>query len=705
MYNIIIIFILASTFIALIYSYYNYLHVVNISIENKEMARIASLISEGASTFLKRQYKVLIYFIIFIAFILFIINFNNKYCIIQAFTFIFGAFVSGFTGFLGMSVATKANLRTASYAQKGLIDSLHIAFRGGSIMGLCTASFALLSLTFIYFIVFQLTKSINITLHILVGFSMGASSIALFSRVGGGIYTKAADISADLVGKIETKLPEDDPRNPAVIADNVGDNVGDIAGMGADLFESYAGAIIATMIIGSTLSSISTPSLKIFILLPIILAGIGILVSILGIVFILNSVHQNPQYILNAGNNLTVSLMILSSFIIIYFLIPQTFFSLIENKDFNGLGLFISIITGILTGVGIGWSTEHYCSKNSATVNEIVKSSISGHATNVITGIAVGMKSTVIPIILMSMAILLSDYCAGIYGISLAAVGMLSTVGMQLAIDAYGPIVDNAGGIAVMAKMSTSVRKNTDHLDSIGNTTAAIGKGFAIGSAALTAFALFNAYQSKIAIYSSKITIDISKPHVMVGMLIGGMLTFLFSYFTISAVSKAAKTIIIEIRSQFKKSPEILRGEKFPNYTKCIDISTIAALQGMIKPGLLAIFIPIFAGLLDKTGLLLAGIMAGTTVTGVLIAIFMANAGGAWDNAKKQIEENMRLQNKSYKNKILTLQYDASITGDTVGDPFKDTAGPSINILIKLMNIVSLMFIPIMTKYGIEIFL
>jgi len=700
--NYIIISIIVSL-LAIIFNIFNAFSIKNISSKNKKIQEIGTLISEGSLAYLHRQYKLLIVFVLIVTGAMIVVNFDQPFYYMHAIAFCSGAFSSGLSGYLGMRTATNVNQKTAEAANQGLRSAFDVAFTGGSIIGINVVSLALLCLSIIFFISFSLTNSIYITLDILTGFSMGASSIALFARVGGGIFTKAADISADLVGKIEVNIPEDDPRNPAVIADNVGDNVGDVAGMGADLFESYIGAIIATMIIGVT-GVIDTSSVfSNFVVLPLVLATIGILASIIGVVCIKYSKSNNPQHILNYGNYMAVIFTIVVSSIYIYYTFSKPFVFSTDDIVYNRLGLVLTVILGIITGIGIGKSTEYYCSKYKHPVNSIVKASYSGHATNVITGISIGMESTVIPIIFITSTIIIANYNVGIYGISLSAMSMLSTVGIQLAVDAYGPIVDNAGGISVMSHMDKDIRKITDELDAVGNTTAAIGKGFAIGSAALTACALFNAYQSKIMIAlesSSPVVIDIGKPHVIAGIFIGGTLPFLFSSLTINAVNDAATAIIEEIRHQFKENANILKGNDAPDYIKCIDISTIAAIKGMVKPGILSIIVPIFAGLIDRSGLFLAGVLIGATVTGVLIAIFMANAGGAWDNAKKQIEENLseiETDNREH--------YEASITGDTVGDPFKDTAGPSINILIKLMSVVSLVVVPIMIKYGTSLFI
>jgi len=691
---------------AILYACYKSILINKIPVHDKEMNFIANAIRNGAFTFIKREYKVILIFVFIISILLLILNLNlnEKQLLLQPITFILGAFGSAFAGFLGMNIATKANVRTTISAKKSIYSALLVAFNGGIVMGMNVAGIGLLGLSLLFSISYLICDSISTVLVILTGFSMGASLIALFARVGGGIFTKGADVGADLVGKIEVGIPEDDPRNPATIADNVGDNVGDVTGMGADLFESYIGALLACMVIGSTVlcNTFTKDENLIFVVLPMFISGIGILASIVGSFFIKYNTSQNPQKILNNCNNISVFLMIIFSSIGIYFLIPNTFQLLNSDNIYYKTGIYISIISGILTGVVIALSTEYYCSKNKKPVNDIVIASSSGHATNIISGISVGMHSTVIPILSIAISIIISSYFAGVYGISLAAVGMLSTIGMQLSIDAFGPIVDNAGGIAVMVKSESYLRERTDQLDAVGNTTAAIGKGFAIGSAALTAFALFTAYQTQISIFlnnNNSVSIDITKPHVVAGMFIGAMLPFFFSALTINAVGTAANAIIKESRTQLK---DILKFNKKPNYEKCIDISTIAALKGMVKPGILVILVPIIGGLMDRTGLFLGGILAGATISGVVMAIFMANAGGAWDNAKKQIEEEKPIIKKNMGKG--SSKHQASITGDTVGDPFKDTAGPSINILIKLMSIISLIIIPFISKFGFSLF-
>ncbi len=689
---------------AILFAYHKSILINKISVTDKEMNDIAVSIRNGAFTFIRREYRVILIFVFVISILLIILNANEKQLLLQPLTFILGAFGSALAGFLGMNIATKANVRTTISAKKSISEALLVAFNGGTVMGMNVAGIGLLGLSLLFIISYSICDSITTSLVIITGFSMGASLIALFARVGGGIFTKGADVGADLVGKIEVGIPEDDPRNPATIADNVGDNVGDVTGMGADLFESYIGALLACMVIGSTVlcNTFTTDENLIFVILPMFISGIGILASIIGSFFIKYNFSKNPQKILNNCNNISVLLMIIFSSIGIYFLIPNTFQLINSTNVFYKTGIYISIISGILTGVIIAISTEYYCSKDKKPVNNIVNASTSGHATNIISGISVGMHSTVIPIIAIAISILISSYFAGVYGISLAAVGMLSTIGMQLSIDAFGPIVDNAGGIAVMAKSDSYLRDRTDQLDAVGNTTAAIGKGFAIGSAALTAFALFTAYQTQISIFlnnNNSVSIDITKPHVIAGMFIGAMLPFYFSALTINAVGVAANAIIKESRKQLK---EILTFNKKPNYERCIDISTIAALKGMIKPGILVILVPIFGGLMDRTGLFLGGILAGATISGVVMAIFMSNAGGAWDNAKKQIEDEKSIIEKNMGKG--SFKHQASITGDTVGDPFKDTAGPSINILIKLMSIISLVIIPFISKFGLSLF-
>ena len=683
----------AAGVFGLLYAAYKANWVLQQDAGEANMQEIARRIEEGAMAFLNREYRVLSVFVVIVAGLLAASSYATpNQTPFVAVSFVVGAFASALSGFFGMRIATKANVRTTAAARKSLPDALNVAFAGGSVMGMCVVGLGLIGLSTLFFLYYHQFSGGNLvlTLNVITGFSMGASSIALFARVGGGIYTKAADVGADLVGKVEAGLPEDDPRNPAVIADNVGDNVGDVAGMGADLFESYVGAIVGAMVLGLSFEAVTNGSSMGPVMLPLFIAAAGIVCSVVGSFFVKTKEGGNPQLALDAGSFGAAGVMAVATFGLAKFFWPETGTGLVSWMDVG-----ISTVIGLVAGVGVGIITSYYCSIGKGPVNSIVEQSKTGHATNIIAGLGIGMQSTAVPILLIAAGVVGANAYGGLYGVAIAALGMLSTTGIQLAVDAYGPIADNAGGIAEMSHQPPEVRERTDTLDAVGNTTAAIGKGFAIASAAMTALALFVAFMQQAGLKS----IDLAEPLVMSGLFVGGMLPYLFSSMAMKAVGEAAMDMITEVRRQFREIPGLLEGTAAPDTARCVDISTTAALRQMVVPGLMAVTTPVVVGF-GFGAEALAGLLAGVTVSGVLLAIFMSNAGGAWDNAKKSFEGGGFTMKDGSVHKKGGPTHAAAVVGDTVGDPFKDTAGPSLNILIKLMSVVALVLAPVLASFG-----
>jgi K(+)-stimulated pyrophosphate-energized sodium pump len=671
-----------------------------------KMTELAGYIADGAMAFLKAEWRVLSIFVVIAAALLAYsgtihevngVQIHSSWII--SISFIIGAVFSAYAGYIGMKVATKANVRTTQAARTSLKQALKVSFTGGTVMGLGVAGLAILGLGGLFIAFLSIfadlgENTVKTAIEVLTGFSLGAESIALFARVGGGIYTKAADVGADLVGKVEAGIPEDDVRNPATIADNVGDNVGDVAGMGADLFGSYVATILATMVLGQEIISVDNFGGLAPILLPMIICGLGIVFSIVGTWFVtIKDEKSNVQNALNLGNWSSMLLTVLASFFVVNWMLPETLN--LRGYEFSKINVFYAIVVGTAVGAIMSIVTEYYTAMGKAPVNSIIQQSSTGHATNIIGGLSVGMKSTVIPIITLAGGIMASYYFAGLYGVAIAAAGMMATTAMQLAIDAFGPIADNAGGIAEMSQLPPEVRERTDNLDAVGNTTAATGKGFAIASAALTSLALFAAFVGIAGIDA----IDIYKAPVLAGLFVGGMIPFIFSALCIQAVGKAAMDMVQEVRRQFREIPGIMEYKAKPEYEKCVAISTKASIREMMLPGAIALITPIIIGFIFGPEVL-GGLLAGVTVSGVLMGIFQSNAGGAWDNAKKSFEKGVMINGEMFYKK--SEPHKASVTGDTVGDPFKDTSGPSMNILIKLMSIVSLVIAPYISVSGIE---